>query len=94
MRDDGTLSGGEVFGTCDAGASTAIRVDAAGRMWAAAHDGLHCFDPDGTLIGKLRVPEVVSNLTFGGSKRNHLFITASTSVYALRVNFNGCRYPR
>ena len=44
-------------------------------MWAAAHDGLHCFDPDGTLLGKLHVPEVVSNLTFGGAQRNHLFIT-------------------
>jgi gluconolactonase len=66
-----------------------IRLDEAGRVWAAAHDGLHCFDPDGTLIGKLRLPEVGSNLTFGGVKRNHLFITASTSVYALRVNFNG-----
>ena len=60
-------------------------------MWAAAGDGLHCFAPDGALIGKLRVPEVVANLTFGGPKLNHLFVTASTSVYALRVNFNGAR---
>ena len=37
-----------------------------GRIWAAAADGLHCFDPDGTLIGKLHVPEVVANFTFGG----------------------------
>ena len=55
---------------------------------------LHCFDPDGTLIGKLRLPETVSNLTFGGRKRNHLYITAGTSVYTLRVTFNGARYPR
>ena len=55
--------------------STASALDNAGRVWAAAHDGLHCFDPDGTLIGKLRIPEVVSNLTFGGAKRNQLFIT-------------------
>jgi gluconolactonase len=33
----------------------------------------------------------VANLTFGGPKLNHLFITASTSVYTLRVNFNGAR---
>jgi gluconolactonase len=93
VRDDGTLSGGEVFGTCDAGVFDGVRVDNAGRLWIAAHDGLHCFDSDGTLIGKLRVPEVVSNLTFGGVKRNHLFITASSSLYTLRVNFAGVRYP-
>jgi gluconolactonase len=56
-----------------------------------AHDGLHCFAPDGTLIGKLRVPEICSNLTFGGPRRNELFITASSSLYSLRVNVNGAR---
>ena len=39
------------------------------------------------------VPEVVANLTFGGPQRNHLFITATTSVYTLRVNFSGATYP-
>ncbi len=94
VADGGTLSGGEVFGECDAGSFDGVRLDSAGRVWVAAHDGLHCFDPDGTLIGKLRVPQVVSNLTFGGVKRNHLFITATTSVYAIRVNINGALYPR
>lgn len=89
--DKGRLSGGEVFATCDAGAFDGVRVDAVGRVWAAAHDGLHCFAPDGTRIGKLRVPEVCSNLTFGGPRRNDLFITASSSVYTLRVNFSGPR---
>lgn len=94
VADDGTLSGGDVFGVCDAGRFDGVRVDGAGRVWAAAHDGLHCFVPDGTLIGKLHVPEVVSNLTFGGPKRNQLFITASGSLYSIRVKFNGARYPR
>ncbi|MBG0832026.1 SMP-30/gluconolactonase/LRE family protein [Planomonospora sp. ID67723] len=93
VREDATLTGGDVFATCDAGAFDGVRLDDAGRLWAAAHDGLHCFDPDGTLIGKLRIPEVVSNLTFGGPKRNHLFITASSSLYALRVNFAAARRP-
>ncbi|KZB85677.1 SMP-30/gluconolactonase/LRE family protein [Amycolatopsis regifaucium] len=88
---DGTLSGGAIFATCDAGGFDGVRVDAAGRVWAAAHDGLHCFAPDGTRIGKLLVPEVCSNLTFGGPRRNDLFITASSSVYTLRVNFSGPR---
>lgn len=90
---DGALSGGSVFATCDAGTFDGIRLDEHGRVWAAAHDGLHCFDPDGTLLGKLLVPEIVSNLAFGGPKRNDVFITATTSVYTLRVNFRGATYP-
>jgi gluconolactonase len=91
--DDGVLSGGDIFATCEGGAFDGVRLDDAHRLWAAAHDGLHCFDPDGTLIGKLLVPEITSNLTFGGRKRNHLFMTASSSLYAIRVNFAGARYP-
>ncbi len=91
VLDDATLSGGEVFATCDAGTFDGIRFDDSGRLWAAAHDGLHCFDPDATLLGKLHLPEVASNLTFGGPKRNDLFITASSSLYTLRVNFTAPR---
>jgi gluconolactonase len=94
VTEEATLSGGQVFATCDAGTFDGIRLDDAGRIWAAAHDGVHCFDPDGTLIGKLHLPEIVSNLTFGGPKRNDLFITASSSLYALRLNVTGARYPR
>ena len=90
---DGALSGGEVFAICDAGSFDGIRLDDTGRVWAAAHDGVHCFHPDGTLLGKLHLPEVVSNLTFGGPKRNDLFITATSSVYSLRLNITGARYP-
>ena len=93
VSDGGGLSGGEVFAECTAGTFDGIRLDDAGRVWAAAHDGLHCFAPDGTLIGKLHVPEIVANLTFGGVKRNHLYITASASLYGIRVNINGVRYP-
>ncbi|HSJ61604.1 MAG TPA: SMP-30/gluconolactonase/LRE family protein [Jiangellaceae bacterium] len=94
VAEDGTLTGGAVFAECDAGSFDGVRLDSVGRVWVAAHDGLHCFDPDGTLIGKLRLPESVSNLTFGGRKRNHLYITATTSLYSLRVNINGAAYPR
>jgi len=94
VADDSTLTGGTVFARCDAGAFDGVRLDDTGRIWAAAHDGIHCFDPDGTLLGKLRVPETVANFTFGGPQRNHLFICATSSLYSLRVNFNGARYPR
>jgi gluconolactonase len=90
---DGRLEGGEVLAACNAGTFDGIRLDSAGRIWAAAGDGLHCIDPDGTLIGKLHVPETVANLTFGGAQRNQLFITATTSLYSIRVNVTGVAYP-
>ena len=68
-------------------------IDSQGRIWVAAHDGVHCFDPDGTLIGKLRLPEIAANLTFGGPKRNDMYITATSSLYAVRLTVTGARYP-
>jgi gluconolactonase len=94
VTTDGGLTGGKIFAECDNGRFDGLRLDDAGRVWAAAWDGVHCFDSDGTLIGKLLLPESVANLTFGGPKRNHLFVTAGTSVYALRVTVNGAGYPR
>ncbi|MET8845630.1 SMP-30/gluconolactonase/LRE family protein [Amycolatopsis sp. NPDC004625] len=94
VGENGKLTGGEVFATSDGGGFDGVRVDGEGQVWAAAHDGLHCFAADGTRIGKLRVPEVCSNFTFGGARGNELFITASSSLYTLRVTVNGARYPR
>ncbi|MGC1212090.1 MAG: SMP-30/gluconolactonase/LRE family protein [Micromonospora sp.] len=93
VTEKGAIRGGEAFATCDAGSFDGVRLDDAGRVWVAAHDGLHCFHPDGTLLGKLHLPEVVANFTFGGPKRNHLYICASSSLFTLRVNVNGARYP-
>jgi gluconolactonase len=90
VTDDG-LTGGDVLCTCQAGSFDGLRLDDEGRIWAAAHDGVHCISPEGELLGRLLLPEVVSNLTFGGSQRNLLFITASSTLYALRVNFRGLR---
>jgi gluconolactonase len=89
VAGDGSLTGGGVFATCDAGTFDGLRFDDAGRIWAAAHDGVHCFDPDGSLLGKLHIPEITANLTFGGPKRNQIFICASSSLYSIRVNFRG-----
>jgi len=92
VTTEGTLTGGKIFAECDNGRFDGFRLDDAGRIWAAAWDGVHCFDADGSLIGKLLLPEPVANLTFGGPKRNHLFITAGASVYAVRVTVNGALY--
>ena len=88
---EGTLSGGNVLAECTAGSFDGLRLDDTGRIWAATHDGVHCFHPEGDLLGKLLVPEVVSNLCFGGAQLNHLFITATSTLYTLRLNINGLR---
>lgn len=91
VHDDGTLSGGEVFATCAAGFFDGFRSDVDGRIWASSGEGVHVYDPDGTLIGKVFVPEVVANVEFGGAKRNHLFICGTTSLYTVKVKTNGAQ---
>ncbi|WP_433248011.1 SMP-30/gluconolactonase/LRE family protein [Streptosporangium sp. CA-135522] len=93
VTEDGALTGGHVLAKCTAGNFDGIRLDTAGRIWAAAGDGVHCFDPDGTLIGKIHIPEAVSNLCFGGLKRNQMFITATSSVYSILLTVNGAARP-
>ncbi|TCC45816.1 SMP-30/gluconolactonase/LRE family protein [Kribbella capetownensis] len=87
------LSGGDLFAECGNGIFDGIRLDTEGRIWASAADGVHVYHPDGTLLGKLLVPETVSNLTFGGAKRNRLFVTATTSVYSVFTTVNGAPQP-
>jgi gluconolactonase len=82
---DGQLSGG----------SDGIRADVDGNIWASAgwagagYDGVHIFAPDGQRIGQILLPETCSNVCFGGSKRNRLFMTASQSLYAVYVETRG-----
>ena len=90
---DGRLTDAGVFAECTAGVFDGIRLDTTGRIWAAAGDGVHCYAPDGTLLGKLLIPETVSNLVFGGPKRNRLFVAASTSIYSILLNVNGAPGP-
>lgn len=87
--DGKTLGVSSVFATCTNGLFDGFRFDVAGRLWSSAADGIHVYDPDGTLIGKVLVPEVVANLCFGGPKRNRLFICGTTSLYSLMTHTNG-----
>ena len=87
---DGTLRGGDVV-IEDSGGADGIRFDNAGRLWTATHDGLRIYTPDLQLIGRLHLPEVAANLCFGGPKLNQLFITATTTLYTLRVKATGAR---
>ncbi len=93
VGDDNSLSGGEVFAVCDTGVFDGFRLDEDGNIWSSAGDGVHCFSPAGELLGKIRIPEKVSNVTFGGAKKNRLFITATTSLYAVYLNRRGVQWP-
>ncbi len=86
---DGTLSGGDVFATCDSGFFDGFRLDTDGRIWTSAADGVHCLSTDGELLGKILIPEFVANVCFGGEKLNRLFICGTTSLYAVYLNVNG-----
>ena len=73
-----------------------IRTDVTGHVWISSnagrnlgYSGVTVWAPDGRLIGRIRIPEVVGNLTFGGPKRNRLFMAASQSIYALYVGTQG-----
>lgn len=84
-----SLGNGADFVACDAGLFDGFRVDTYGNLWCSASDGIHVFSADGVRLGKILLPEVVSNLCFAGPKRNRLIITATTSVFALYVNARG-----
>ncbi len=72
LTDSGRLHNGRVFATCTSGVFDGIRLGDSARIWAAAGDGVHCFDSDGTLTGKALMREPVSTVVFGGLKRNWL----------------------
>ena len=91
--DGATLKTSRVFAHIDKGIPDGIRTDIFGNLWSSAADGIHCFGPEGTLLGKILIPEVVSNLCFGGPRRNRLFITATTSVYAVYLATTGAQKP-
>ena len=78
-----------------AGFADGIRADEDGNIWASAgwvgdgYDGVHIFAPNGDRIGQILLPEICSNVCFGGSKRNRLFMTGSQSLYAVYVETTG-----
>jgi len=83
-----------VFAECTAGIFDGFRLDDAGNVWSSAEDGVHCLSPEGKLLGKIRAPESISNLTFGGLKKNRLFLCGTYSTFAVFVNVRGATTPR
>jgi gluconolactonase len=93
--DDGTrLANGRIFFNEMPGYGDGLRVDVHGNVWSGfsggeGHDGVAVHAPDGTLIGRILLPERCANVCFGGPKRNRLFMAASQSVYSLYVETQG-----
>ena len=78
-----TLSGGRIFAECAHGYFDGFRVDAMGRIWTSAGDGVHCYSPEGACLGKIRIAQAVANLEFGGAGRSDLFVCATHAVYRI-----------
>ena len=89
ITGDGTVGGGRVFCKIDNGVPDGIRCDEHGNLWSSAGDGVHVFSRDGKRLGKVEVPEPAANLCFGGEDGKTLFVTARTSLYAVRTNVRG-----
>ena len=90
---DGRTINGRLFHTIATGCADGIRTDTDGNLWSSAADGVHCIAADGRLLGKILVPETVSNICFGGRAKHRLFITATTSIYSIILNRRGTQWP-
>ncbi|MDF2094837.1 isochorismatase family protein [Aquibaculum arenosum] len=98
VRSDGSLGSGRIFASgikdsLKAGVPDGMKCDAEGNVWVTAPGGVWVYNPSGQLIGKLAVPEMVANIHWGGREWHTLFMTASTSVYAVETRVGPRREP-
>ncbi len=93
VKADGKLSNGRVFaqlpGSKDKGVPDGIKVDIQGNVYSSGPEGLWVFSANGQLLGKILVPEVVTNLAWGDRDYKSLYITATQSLYRIRLNVRG-----
>lgn len=97
VASEGTMVRRRIFADMSSdesdGVPDGMKVDAEGRIFCTGAGGTWIFAPDGTNLGMLRTPEIPANLSFGGPDLRTLFITARTSVYAIRVKSPGLPHP-
>jgi gluconolactonase len=92
VRTDGTLANGRVWAEttgAGAGAPDGMKIDQAGNLYCCGPGGIHVFAPDAACLGVIRMPEYTANFCFGDDDLRSLYVTASTSLYRLRVNTPG-----
>jgi gluconolactonase len=87
------LANGRKLVDVSPGVPDGFRIDRNGWIYTSSQDSVQVFHPDATLLGKIRVPEKVGNVTFGGRDRDHLYIAASTSLYRIRLGTQGVQRP-
>jgi len=88
VESDGSLSNARLFATgikseVESGRPDGMKCDARGNVWCTGPGGIWVFSPGGDLMGKLRIPEQSANFNWGGADWRTLYITATSSVYAL-----------
>jgi gluconolactonase len=88
IQPNGTLDAGKVFATMRVGSPDGMRCDEHGNLWVAA-GGVTIFAPDGKLIGRVEVPEALSNIAFGGADYKTLYITGRTSLFSVQTKVAG-----
>ncbi len=93
VRENRYVEDGKVFTKVEPGEPDGLRVDVHGNIFTSSADSIQVYAPDGKGLGKILVPEVCTNLTFGGKNRDRLFITAKTSLYAIDLNTRGVQQP-
>ncbi len=92
VASDGTLSGSSVWARTTGagpGAPDGMKIDSEGNLYCCGPGGIHVFDPQATCLGVIKVPEYTANFCFGDDDRRSLYVTASSSVYRLRVKVSG-----
>jgi gluconolactonase len=86
VGDDGSLTGGEVWATISGdgdGVADGIKTDLDDRIFCNGPGGVHVLSASGDFLGRIATPERSTNFCFGGPDRSTLFITATTSLYAI-----------
>jgi gluconolactonase len=92
VNADGTLSGGKIWAETRGegpGAPDGMKMDSGGHIYCCGPGGIHVFDPGAVCLGVVRTPEPPSNMAWGDADYRSLYITASTSVYRIRVRIQG-----
>lgn len=90
-QDGKGVSGGKLFTKVSPGVPDGLKLDSSGNIYVGALDGVQVYSPEGSLIGKILMPKATANLSFGGKDNNILFICASDSIWAIKLNAKGAK---
>jgi len=96
VNSDGTISNSRIFAELEGeedGSVDGMKVDSEGNVYVTGPGGIWIFEPSGNKLGRIDIPEVSANLAWGDEDWQTLYITASTSLYRIRLNAEGISVP-